>query len=187
MNALSDRQTRCCSTRGSSATSSQVSCPDLQNHMTGHMTRGSGGASPSDCFNLKRSNQWTRSVSSGLCHSAKSDVERMWHYRCRAKREHLWRFHGLLCESPVHNLALTALCVPDSLDSGTHATSLWAIDGVRLKDQIGNFRCPISWLADANSPLPDEKSIIFQAWIWSAMRRMSRRLKGRGATHSWCL
>jgi len=35
----------------------------------------------------------------------------------RARREQLEKFQGLLPESQGHNLALTALCVPSSLDS----------------------------------------------------------------------
>ena len=33
-------------------------------------------------------------------------------------------------------------------------------------DQIDDFRFPIPWLAQANSPLPDEKWRSVQAWIW---------------------
>ena len=33
--------------------------------------------------------------------------------------------------------------------------------------QIDHFRCPISWLVEANSPVPDEKWLNFHAWIWS--------------------
>ena len=37
------------------------------------------------------------------------------HHRFRAKRKPLERFSGLLPESEGQNLALTVLCVPDSL------------------------------------------------------------------------
>ena len=36
----------------------------------------------------------------------------------RAKREQVQRFERLLSESQGHNLALTVLCVPSSLDKG---------------------------------------------------------------------
>ena len=48
--------------------------------------------------------------------------------RCRARRVHLARFHGLPSKdgsSQGQNLALTVLCVPSSLDSG------WAAGGQR--------------------------------------------------------
>ena len=42
------------------------------------------------------------------------------HVRFRAKREHLKRVQRHLSESQGQNLALTVLCVPYSLDNGTH-------------------------------------------------------------------
>ena len=40
--------------------------------------------------------------------------------RFQEKSEHVERFAGLLPESHGQNLALTEVCVPSSLDSGTH-------------------------------------------------------------------
>ena len=34
-------------------------------------------------------------------------------------------------------------------------------------DQIANFRFSVSWLAEANLPLPDETLLELQGWIWS--------------------
>ena len=34
-------------------------------------------------------------------------------------------------------------------------------------DQIDDFRLTVSWLAEANSPLPDDTWLKFQEWVWS--------------------
>ena len=50
--------------------------------------------------------------------------------RCRAKREHLVRFQGLLPESQGLNLALTVLYVLCSPDSGSHRACFLCEDRV---------------------------------------------------------
>jgi hypothetical protein len=47
-------------------------------------------------------------------------------------------------------------------------------------DQIDHFRSLISWLIEANLPLPDEKWLKAQAWIWSNPE--GSRLQG----NKWC-